>query len=173
MTGSEHRVSEYQYALQHAYTEPDIYFDEDEEPEEIERGDDIRLVIATIVDASRGSTKRLQAIMCLFAGLSLREAATVCGRSHEYVRKTSLGIKESHPALYSVLTHQVRGTVKAIIPNSNQVGYAVEDITTGKSVCVRVLTEWSRKMRINHNTVKSAYRRGYVLNNRYRVSKLG
>jgi len=76
---------QFEFALSGSFTNPDfIYFDEDIEDEDTLLT--ARIVIVTLVDASKGSTTRLQALMCIFAGLTLRQAAEHCGKSYEWVR---------------------------------------------------------------------------------------
>ena len=124
---------EFEYALFHQSTEPDIYFDE-KEPEDNRTVFDARLIISTIISASKGNLHRLQAIMSLFAGLSLRESAEVCGKSHEYVRLVSKSIKDEFPELYSVLTNNVRDTVKSLIPIAGVHKWEVKNIKRNKEL---------------------------------------
>ena len=162
MSGVYRRDSpEYEYALFHQSTEPDIFFDEVEkdEPRDVY---DCRLVLTTIIKASNGNLSKLQAIMCLFAGLSLRESADICGKSHEYVRLMALSIKEEHPDLYTVLTNNVRGTVDSLIPVGKSKKWKLTNMETNKTIYVSNLSKYCRDNDWKIESALSACRRNQI-----------
>jgi len=168
---SDEHMSEYDYVMQHASSEPDIYFDEPKAPEVSKRSDGVRLVMATIIDASNGNTKKLQAIMCLFAGLSLRESSVICSRSHEWVRKVSIGIERSHPELYGVITNNVRGTVQCLIPSVKRVEYVIKDTNDDTQVVVANLSKWCRDNDYKYGNASMSLSCGYKFLSRYVITK--
>jgi hypothetical protein len=152
---------EYEHAMFTQSTPADhIYFDEKEEYKEVRGVFDARLIISTIISASKGDMHRLQSIMSLFAGLSLRESAAICGKSHEYVRLVAKSIKEDYPELYEVITANVRGTVDSLIPLAGVHKWSIENEETGEIEYSSNLSQYCRDKGLNKFSAQGAYSRG-------------
>lgn len=136
----------FEYAQSQASTEADhVYFDEDgpTQSEEFRILSITRHMISILVEASGGSMSKLQALMCVFAGMSFREAGTVCSRSHEWVRLQVISIKDVYPELYNVLVSPFR-SIKSLVPVGCPTKWTVEDTETGGVKHVDDLAKWVR-----------------------------
>lgn len=129
-----------------------IYFDEKkEEQQEIINS---RFVISELIRASGGDIVTLHALMCLWAGMSLREAAKVTNRSHESVRLSLNLIRNTSPELYVILRHN-KYLVESLVPHA---GLRFKwKITTqeNKIIYVNNLHEFCRKYRIDIKKIKN------------------
>lgn len=147
----------YSWALTQASSEPDIYFDEPEESESPERFTVARLIISQLIQASGGDTIKLQSLMCIFAGMSLREAARQCGRSHECVRKHVLSIEDDYPALFEVLDNRNQHLITSLIPTCSAYKWRV---TKGKKdKYLNNLKGWCEKKNIPYQMLYHRIRR--------------
>ncbi len=150
-----------------------IYFDEndeEEEPEELKILKNTRLIITKIIEAAGKDSTRLHAFMCLFAGLSLREAGSICGISHEKVRLEVLKIKDTHTHLYQLLTSK-RWTVESLIPRTSK-KWKIENTKTGRIYTVDKLTDFCETHKYNYNSVKSSVSKNGKYNI-YNITKMG
>lgn len=131
------------------------YFDE-EEPIEDETVDPVsvaRVIISTIIQASGGNTVKLQAIMAVFAGMSLRESGEVCGRSHEFVRLQINSLKEPYPELYEVLVDKKRFQVTSLVPIGKSKKWKVENEHTGKSLYLDNLFQYCKDNDLDYHRI--------------------
>jgi hypothetical protein len=112
-----------------ACIQPDIYFDDP--VEEVKDNYLLARVIITQLLESSSNMQSLQILMCLFAGLSLRESSKICNVSHEHCRKILEMTKQTHPELYSVIKSQ-RYTVQSLVPTLINKRYTVTDLTNSQ-----------------------------------------
>lgn len=150
----------YQYAMTQEATEPDIFFDESESNERRLSDTPLgaRIVVSQLIEASSGNTTKLQSLMCIFSGLSLREAAKHCDTSHEYVRIQVESIKDDFPALYSVLTDRDRFTVTSIIPIGKNKRWKITNLETKKTSYFDNLFRWCQKNGMSYSKIRHAMR---------------
>ena len=145
----------FEYAKNTVSTEPDfIYFDEDVE-EEVRMSDTnfgARFVISTLLSASDGDIIKLQALMCLFSGMTLREAAKVCNKSHEFVRLVTNGIKLSHPELWAVLVDN-KYRVQCLSPTV-ATKWTIINLNSNRKVYTDNLSSWCQKKKVKNHVIQ-------------------
>jgi hypothetical protein len=151
----------FEFAKNTVYTTADfIYFDEEDEKEKVRMSDTIfgaRTVISTLLSASKGNLVKLQALMCMFSGMTLREAAKVCCKSHEYIRLVTESIKISHPELYMVLIDN-RYSIECLIPVA-ATKWTVININSNRKVYTNMLSAWCRKKKVAYHVIQDRLRR--------------
>lgn len=148
----------YLHALRQQSVEPDIYFDDPEEDEYDRPGADsaagARIVISMLLQASGGNLVKLQALMCVFAGMTLREAAGQCGKSHEYVRLQIASIEEKCPHLHTVLVDsRHRYKVPALIPMGSR-KWTITNKDSNRTVYTDNLRQWCRDKKAVYHKVR-------------------
>jgi len=163
----------YNWSLTQESTEPEIYFDEKDEADE-KYADSLlgaRLVISMLIDASNNNTNKLQALMCIFAGMSLREAGSVCNKSYEYVRLQIESIKDSHKLLYNVLIDKTRYKVTSLIPMGKSKKWKIIDRDLDKTIYTDNLFGFCRDKSLQYSSVQNRIRcaNGVYLN--YTITK--
>lgn len=137
----------YEWAKNNVSVDPDIFFDD--EPEDTDRVASnsltgARLIISTLIAASDGNMLKLQALMCVFAGMTLREVAEVCGKSHEYVRLQIKSVESTHPELYSVLVDtRYRYKVPSLVPVGAE-KWTIRNKASNRTVYSGNLRDWCR-----------------------------
>lgn len=151
----------YEWFVNHRTTEPDIYFDEEEEEEELsETQDGARIIITMFVDASQGDPQKLYALMCIFAGMTLREASKICGQSHEWIRQHVKSVEKNYPELYKILVDRKRELVPSLVPQKHYYNWTVTDTETGKSYGINSLKSFvEKKLPKMEITIKQVYNR--------------
>jgi len=157
----------YKYALTQSYYEPNIY--NDEEKQEQENGD-VRLIISRLIESSKGDMRRLQAYMCLMAGMTLREVGHQCHTSHEIIRIWREKIRYSYPDLYHIMRTQ-KNKVKSLVPECKSKKWMILNIETQKLQYYDTLKEWSTEQDLNYETVKKAVQRKKIIG-KYQIFKL-
>jgi len=153
MTGDN---SLYEYSLSQSYDEPDIYFDEKKQTENRrENIGDTKIIISLFLDASKGNPIKLVALLSLFAGGTLREAAEISGKSHEYIRLKLEEIKDTHSSLYHILKNN-KNYVDSIMPYKIEHKYTSFDKLSQKYKNFDNLVKFCKDKKLKYNYVKDA-----------------
>lgn len=166
-----HDNAMYEYQLTQQSTEPDIYFDEHERVDDIKRAIPyLRILFAQFIKASDGDMNKLQTIMCLFSGHSLREVSQFNKKSHESNRAVLESIKNTYPQLYEIIKSQ-RYKVKSITPKLKQYRFTVYDRESGKTLYFKKLKTIADKYNISYKYLKQ-YKQICWMHNRFKVRKV-
>jgi hypothetical protein len=146
----------FEFAKSTVFTSPDfIYFDEVNERDVVRMSDTefgARKVISVLLSASEGDIIKLQALMCLFSGMTLREAAKVCNKSHEYVRLVTKSIKRSHPELYEVLINN-KYRVECLMPTVST-KWTIVNLNSNRKIYTDNLSSWCKKKKVKNHVIQ-------------------